>query len=139
MRAIQIIIIVLAVVLVVLVFFFVRQSITLHRERILSARELWITNFVRRRGPLTQSDVAYVAPWMTFDYVNQLFNVSSSYLHDQLSISDPSYPHVTISGYARYAHMDVGTLLDNVDQALVRHLAPAAPTTTPATSAPSRA
>jgi len=125
MRGVKIVIIVLAVLLGILVFFFVRQSIILHREQILNARELRISNFLKRRGPLTQADVVVVQPWMTFDYVNQLFNVSSSYLQGELSISDPSYPHMTLSSYARHMNLSVSAFLASVDQALVNYLAPA--------------
>jgi len=78
--------------------------------------------------PPTQSDVVFVQAWMTFDYVDQLFGVPSDYLQHQLSISDPNYPHITISGYARHNKLNVATFLAGVDQALVRYLAPATST-----------
>lgn len=130
MQAIQIIIVVLAIALVVLVFFFVRQYTILQRKQILNARELWISNVVKLRGAPTAGDVVFVQGWMTFDYVNQLFRIPSDYLEDKLSIADPHYPHITISGYARRNKLDAGIFLAGVDQAIVDYL-------TPQTSTPS--
>ncbi len=128
MPVMRIIIAVLAVVLVILVFFFVRQYTIIRRNQVLSARELWISNLFHQHGPPMQSDVAFVQPWMTFDYVNQLFHIAPGYLKGQLSISDPNYPRITISSYARHSKLDVALVLASVDQALIRYLAP--PTST---------
>jgi len=127
-RVIQVAMVILAALLFILIFFLVRQSMILRREQVLSARELWISNLLKRRGPPTQSDVVFVQAWMTFDYVNQLFGIPPDYLQHQLSISDPGYPHITISGYARHYNLNVAAFLADIDRALVGYLTPATST-----------
>ncbi len=130
MKAILGIIAFLSIVIVVLVFFFVRQSIILRREQVLSARELWISNLLKQHGSPTQSDVVFIRPWMTFDYVNQLFKLPPGYLEAHLSITDSGYPHVTLSSYAQHNNLNTNAFLSSVDDAIVQYLTPAASSTT---------
>src|SRR4051812_12432281 len=41
----------------------------------------------------TAQDVQLIQPWMTFDYIDVVFNVPPDYLKTKLSITDPHYPH----------------------------------------------
>jgi len=125
-------IIALIVVLFLLAVLFVWNYISLLRAKVISTRELEISAMLHSHGPLTASDVNVVRPWMTFDYVNRLFNVPSDYLKTKLSITDPSYPRLSISGYASYERSASSIILGQVEQALADYLTATA--TTPATS-----
>ena len=97
----EIILAILVAILIVLCFFLAQEY---HRLRSLSYMEghgpLLAT--LRAQGPLTVKDVGYIETWMTFDYVNHLFNLPSSYLQTSLGITDPRYPRLTIREYLEH-------------------------------------
>jgi hypothetical protein len=126
---IKAIIVCLAVILVILLAFLVWQSISLHRQHILTARELWIMNLFQHHGPPTAADVDIVRPWMTFNYVNTLFRVPPDYLQMQLQITDATYPKITIGGYAKKNGLDTNMFLQNVELTLKQYLTMVATTT----------
>lgn len=107
-------IVVLIILLVVLGIFFYHEYSQLRKAQ--------IANDIHRGVPLTADDVDIVRPWMTFDYVNRIFNVSSTYLKNDLSITDPAYPHTTLSSYAQYSHIDPTLLTTQVEGALDNYL-----------------
>ncbi len=124
------IIIALAVVLGVLLIFLIWQSIAIHREKIISARELWITNIFKHHGAPTASDVVFIRPWMTFDYVDTLFHIPSSYLETQLPVNDARYPKITIGGYAKEENVNQATFTSDVQAAVAHYLMMATSTAT---------
>jgi hypothetical protein len=107
-------IIALGIVLIVLGIFFVREYHAAQRARILDD--------IHHGVPLSASDVTIIRPWMTFDYINKIFNVSSSYLQTDLSISDPHYPRTSLSSYAEYSHTNITLLTNEVEGALNDYL-----------------
>jgi hypothetical protein len=121
-RYIEYAIIFLAIVLVVLFVFFVRQYVSLRRADVISARESWISAAVKNHGPATVSDIGFVRSWMTFDYVNKLFNIPPDYLKTSLSISDARYPKISIAEYAKDDHLDTPVFLSDVLGALHNYL-----------------
>lgn len=123
-RYLKITIIVLVVVLVVLAVFLALQYRSLRREQVLSARELWLDNVLKRHGPPTASDVDVLRSWMTFAYINQLFDVPSAYLKDEVPVNDARYPQISIGSYARENNMNVNAFLGTVENALKAYLTP---------------
>ena len=121
-------IVALGVVLVTLAGLLVWNYLSLARAQLINARELRLSAMVRSHGPLTANDVGLIRPWMTFDYINTLFKVSPDYLKTQLSITDTSYPRLSISGYAKYEQTSSATVLDEVENSLAAYLASHAPT-----------
>lgn len=124
---------VLAAVLVVLVVFLVLNYRSLRRSAVISARESWLSAFVHNHGPLSVADVGYVRPWMTFDYLNKLFNLPPGYLKTQLMVQDPQYPQLTVSGYANRDHLNVTVLMGKIEDAIRAYFA-AVPTSTTSTA-----
>jgi hypothetical protein len=108
------VIIALVIILVVLGIFFVREYY--------NARHAQILDDIHRGVPLTASDVDIVRPWMTFDYINKIFNIPPSYLKNDLLISDPYYPHTSLSSYATYSHTNATLLTTQVESALNDYL-----------------
>jgi hypothetical protein len=118
MKYMKYVIVVLFILLAILLGFGIRDYLSLRRAQIISARELFLANSLKKHGPLPTSDTSAIRPWMTFDYVNRLFDLSPDYLKATLSVTDPSYPQLSISGYAKYDHENVNTLLTNVQEAV---------------------
>lgn len=115
-------IIALAAILVVLAALLIQNYISLRRAQIISARELWLSAFLKNRGPLTAGDVTFIRPWMTFDYVNKLFEVPPEYLRSSLSITQPSYPQLSLDAYAHDEHTDAATVVNEVERSLQSYL-----------------
>lgn len=113
----------LGVILAILLFFFVRQYQSLWRTSIISARESWLTNALKNHPHLTASDTDVIRTWMTFDYLNKLFMLPSDYLKIQLSISDPTYPKLTIGAFAKDSKQPASSTLMNVQNAIQQYLA----------------
>jgi len=105
-RSIKITLIVLGVLLALLCVFLVRDYFTLRRENIISARELSLSAFVQKHGPLTADEVGVIKPWMTFDYVNKIFALPPTFLKDTFRIADPHYPNLAIDRYAGAEHFN---------------------------------
>lgn len=120
-----------AAVLLVLIVFLILNYRSIRRSAIVSARESWITVFIHNHGPLAATDVGYVRSWMTFDYINKLFNLPPDYLKMQLMISDSRYPQLTVSKYAGSNHLNLTTFLGKLENALRSYLTAAATSTTP--------
>ena len=108
-------IIFLAILLLVLCFFLVREYAALRRAQIISARELQLSALFKAHGPLPASDITVIRPWMTFDYINKLFNIPPDYLKNTLSIGDPSYPQLSLYGYANHQHVNVTIVVSDVE------------------------
>lgn len=93
--------IVLALVFSALLVFLIVEYRTFRRERAFSAREAGFSAFLRNHGPLAPADAGLVRPWMTFDYINKIFNLPPDYLKTRLDITDPRYPKLSVSEYAK--------------------------------------
>jgi hypothetical protein len=115
-------IIFLAIVMVVLFVFFVRQYIALRRANVVSARESWLSAAIKNHGPATVNDVNFIRSWMTFDYINKLFNIPSDYLKTHFSIMDGRYPNLSISEYAGDGHLNKNAVTGEVINAIRDYL-----------------
>jgi hypothetical protein len=112
----------LGILLAILLFLLVRQYQVLRREQIISARESFLTNAIKNHPHLTLSDVSAIHSWMTFDYLNKLFNLPPEYLKTQLSISDPAYPKMTINKFAKDVGQPASSTLVDVQNAMRQYL-----------------
>lgn len=59
-------------------------------------------------------DPSFIEGWMTFGYVNQVFNLPPLFLQQQLDITDNKYPNVQIARYAKKSGVEVGSYLVRV-------------------------
>ena len=71
--------------------------------------------------PLTPDNVANIQSWMTFDYVETIFAVPADYVAADLGLSDPRYPRITISRYARSHGIDAQALVDELKGSIERY------------------
>jgi hypothetical protein len=115
-------IIFLAVLLLILGFFLVRNYVSLGRAQIINAREFQLSTLLKNHGPVTANDANVIRPWMTFDYINKLFNIPPDYLKNTLSISDPSYPQLSLYGYADHQHANVTMVVSEVESSAREYL-----------------
>lgn len=71
-----------------------------------------------RRQPATSTNIARIAEWMTFDYINQMFDLPPKYLQDTLQITSSKYPLLTLGQYAKEIQSNASTTLQEVRSAV---------------------
>jgi hypothetical protein len=75
-----------------------------------------------RHRPVTVADIAYISPWMTFDYISTLFNIPEDYLKQSMSIEDEKYPYITLDQYAKKSDINVDVLIANIRHNIKEYL-----------------
>lgn len=77
---------------------------------------------IMRAHPV-MNDVDMIQSWMTFDYVNKLFNLPPAYLASVLKISNAHYPRLLIFRYAEANHFNTQNFLAEVKSSVADYLA----------------
>lgn len=90
------------IVLLILVIILVGEYRSLTRANFIQGKELHFSTILKNHGPLTAGDINIIQPWMTFDYINKIFNLPANYLRDALGITDSRYPKITLGAYIRH-------------------------------------
>ena len=80
----------------------------------------FLKNYIanHRHRPTLLRDPSYISSWMTFDYINKVFNIPPQYFEVSLQIQDPKYPFITIKQYARKINLPDTVLLERVREAI---------------------
>jgi hypothetical protein len=60
-----------------------------------------------------------IEEWMTFDYINVVFNIEPNYFKKILMIEDSKYPNIRIDSYAKSINIQPDSLLQQVKQNIV--------------------
>ena len=94
-----------------------RQS-SLKQHRSISA--LLFTH--KKSGLILPADANYIDSWMTFRYINVIFDLPENYLKDDLNIHDNNYPNVSLKKCALTDKIDPALFLDKVKQAVNAYL-----------------
>ncbi len=118
--------IIVAVILCIIGLLMVEAYLIVRDERSLYRNQfhMWRGFYAMgQRHPLGISDVDSVRTWMTFTYINKVFNLPSEYLKGALSITDSKYPHITIGGVA-HEHKELSTVfLEKLKKAIREYFA----------------
>ncbi len=120
-KYIEILLLILTLVLVVLCFAFLKEYMDLRKLEIPSPKETFI-NIIEHHGPFTAADAGMIQGWMTFDYINRIFDLPANYLKTSLHISDIHYPRDVIFRYAAHSGKSSGTFLKDVQNAVSTYL-----------------
>ncbi len=75
-----------------------------------------------RRRPATLEDLSKIAPWMTFDYLNKVYDLPSGYLQDALKVTDTKYPFLTIKQHATKTGVTTAALIESLQAILTIQL-----------------
>lgn len=119
-RHIPFVLVLLILILLVLIMTFIKEYEGVKKLETLSPHETF-ASILKHRGPFTANDVPLIQGWMTFDYVNKIFGLSSNELETNLGITDTSYPRETLFRYAERHHVNTAVFVDEV-QGAVRKL-----------------
>jgi hypothetical protein len=85
--------IVLALLCIASIIWFIINAQILYRSGELQP------GYMGRHGDHHMLTVNAIQPWMTFNYLNVVFNLPVQYLQTTLSITDPHYPNIRIGSY----------------------------------------
>lgn len=88
---------------------------------------IWKHHLNGRRQPILIEDISRISSWMTFDYINNLFNLPQTYLEQTLNIQDYRYPFLTVGQYAKRKKVPVDTLIENIKTSVREYLSSSTP------------
>jgi hypothetical protein len=109
----------LLVFTVLLMVFLVKTYQLKNKPHLLSLQESIRTH---RRKPPTVNDLTYLSSWMTFDYINKLFNLPETYLEQSLQVNDPKYPFLTVEQYAKKTNINTVVVIENIQKYVRRYI-----------------
>jgi len=116
--------IILTILLVVLFFLLARDFRIARRANLGENRSNLIQLLLRhkRANEITDKDVEYVDYWMTFGYIDTVFNLPLNYLKDRFNITNSRFPDITLGNYAKAAGLDRAAFITEVKQAVKDYL-----------------
>ena len=62
-----------------------------------------------------------IESWMTFSYINYIFNLPPSYLKGSLGIEDTSYPNLSIDKYTKIKKININSFLTSVQEFVIEY------------------
>ena len=115
----------LLVVLMFLFFWLFWNSFQVIHQMGLRQQRVSLMQLLNQRQTLHQvsaSDVNSIDSWMTFRYINVVFNLPTSYLSTNLQIVDSRYPNLTLNRYIKTKQLDKLVFINKVKQAVGDYL-----------------
>jgi heme/copper-type cytochrome/quinol oxidase subunit 3 len=106
------------ITLIVLFIFFLKQYIILKKADIINIRETEISSLIKSHNKFSAQDADIIRSWMTFDYINKLFNIPQSYLQTTLNITSSHYPKLVVSDYIEDNRLDKNIFLQSLISAV---------------------
>jgi hypothetical protein len=108
-------VIVLIIIIIFSAAFIMRQYGRIqHFQAISLLKQTLNKKIAQYHGKLNAQNVDLISSWMTFDYVNKIFNLPADYLKSALAISDAGYPRIPISRYEKNHKLDAVQFLAEV-------------------------
>jgi hypothetical protein len=121
-RSIKITLMVLGAILALLCIFLVINYFSLRRANIINDRELSLSAFVQKHGPLTANEVGVLRSWMTFAYINKTFALPPDFLKNAFNITDAGYPNITVSHYIDSQHLASADFMISLESTIGKYL-----------------
>ena len=70
---------------------------------------------------LSANDSSQIQPWLTFDYINKIFNLPSDYLKTNLNIKDSKYPKISIKKYIKDNKLNEYSFINEVRDNVIKY------------------
>jgi hypothetical protein len=121
-RWIRLSILLFAITLIVLFIFFLKQYIILKKAHIVNIRETEISSLIKSHNKFSAQDINFIRSWMTFDYINKLFNIPENYLQTTLNITSNHYPKLVVSDYIEDNKLDKNIFLQSLVNAVKEYV-----------------
>lgn len=97
-----------------------RELTALGEFRLSPGAQRWRT-IPHRAEPIIE-DVPLIQEWMTFSYLNRVFGLPAGYLQTQLTISNPTYPNLTLQKAAKSSDQPVELLVKKTQESVRQYL-----------------
>jgi len=112
-------IIILTILCITSLIWFIYSVIELRRSG-----ELRTNNSIRKHYayPNNIVNVNNITAWMTFDYINVIFKLDSTYLKNALMIDDTRYPNIRIDRYAKNHNINNQVFLRVTQQLITNYI-----------------
>lgn len=113
------------ILLLAMVTFFLLQNIKSARKDGVFADRASITErLLKSKQTQTTSvkDIESIDSWMTFQYINLIFNLPDDYLKKQLGIQEKKYPNIPIGKYVKNNKLDKMLFIKNLKEAVHAYL-----------------
>jgi hypothetical protein len=110
-------------------FLFFSDYGRLHRGGLLPGRGAWHMPHPPRQA--TEADIERLQPWMTFAFVNKIFNLPPEFLKESLYITNEKYPNLTIDAAAKEQRIESAPYLLSLKTILSVRIALPVATTSP--------
>ena len=78
---------------------------------------------LRNKRSLTLEDIDILQSWMTFKYINILFQLPEDFFKNTLYIYDSQYPNISIGKYAKHNGFQKIDILEKVKNSIILHFA----------------
>lgn len=76
----------------------------------------------KRRHPVSVQNVTQISAWMTFEYINSLFDIPPALLKDALKVENAKYPLITLKQYAKKSNKDIDSVVSDVQKIVQTYL-----------------
>ncbi|MDD2916408.1 MAG: hypothetical protein PHH70_01035 [Candidatus Gracilibacteria bacterium] len=105
--------------LVVCSVFLARNIFSAHRAGVFQDRKPIMDFFLNHQEPRQPStqDIQHIETWMTFQYINFVFDMPPEYLKEALKIDDVHYPNLPIGRYIKSKKLDTADFLQQIKTA----------------------
>lgn len=121
--ALESVLIIFTIILLMVVGIVLVHNIrSVNRDQIAPHHPPMISDFLlknKQENKTTVADVDKIDVWMTFQYVNFIFNLPEPYLKDRLTIKDVKYPNLSFARYIKNEKLDKAKFISEI-QGLVR-------------------
>lgn len=107
----------LALSVLTLIVFFIFDFLTIKHEGAFSQHPRGHRyNAIRRFSSDPTPEL--IRPWMTFEYINTVFHLPSSFLSQKLAIQDPKYPKISVGSLAQSQKISADALIKDLKVAV---------------------
>ena len=118
---VRVALVILLALLAVLCGLLLHQYKTLRDQQILGGPIHWLTALHGATStPMT--DPNFIQSWMTYDYVDHIYDLPADYLRMTLHIADGHYPRVSIAESAEAQQMTIAAMTAEVRKAIGDYL-----------------
>lgn len=76
----------------------------------------------KQMNETSMTDIEYIDAWMTFQYINFIFDIPEDYLKKELSIEDPKYPNITLGKYIKNKGVNRTDFIKRVKEKVYEHM-----------------
>jgi hypothetical protein len=107
-----IILVILVAILAISLYYFVLNFESLRQGGLMRVR-------IRRQAAMQKIAPDQIRGWMTFRYLNLVFNMPQGYLQQSLNIKDSSYPNLSIDALAKQQKLSSTEVLTKTSSAII--------------------